>query len=492
MSLPEDANELDTREHLVRWLEFLKRALHFWPVFGAALLIGCLACGTFLAMAHPRYRSETVVLYVEKGTTADAAEAAAARTVAVRLKELLMSRQTLERVVTEFNLYPELRRTTGTTDAVEELKKHVEFRAPGGDTFSIAFEGDSPSQAQNVTAELAHLVIDSDSTLRKSRARASVEFLEGERKATESQLRDAEQSLAAFMAQHPRFALDATPLNNGAAIRASLAAAPTAGQGAPSAMRLPAAASIGGASAGAASGAPARSGAVGHETQAEALAKAAVAAARENLNQQLLHYTPAHPDVRAAQAELARATERLAAAQAAAPAAAPAAEGSNAESAAIQVTPVAERRPSPAPAPAAAPVPAAKANEPEKDLVNLETQWLRLTRAVTEAREHQDQVEGQLFKADIQASSEGAGRGVQVDIIDPAFLPQRALPPGPVLIAAIFFVGSVVLGAIGALIAAAFDDRLLTARDLNGITSVLVEIPRATRLSRGWRPRGAT
>jgi uncharacterized protein involved in exopolysaccharide biosynthesis len=137
-------------------------------------------------------------------------------------------------------------------------------------------------------------------------------------------------------------------------------------------------------------------------------------------------------------------------------------------------------------------VPVAKANEPAKDLVNLETQWLRLTRAVTEAREHQDQVEGQLFKADIQASSEGAGRGVQVDIIDPAFLPQRALPPGPVLIAAIFFVASLLLGALGALIAAAFDDRLLGARDLNGIASVLVEIPRATRPLRGWRPRGAT
>jgi uncharacterized protein involved in exopolysaccharide biosynthesis len=491
MSLPEDANELDTREHLVRWLEFLKRALHFWPILAAALLIGCLACGTFLAMAHPRYRSETVVLYVEKGTTADAAEAAASRTVAVRLKELLMSRQTLERVLTEFNLYPELRRTTGTTDAVEELKKHVEFRAPGGDTFSIAFEGDSPSQAQNVTAELAHLVIESDSTLRKSRARAAVEFLEGERKATESQLHDAEQNLATFMAQHPRFALDATPLNNGAAIRASLGGAATAGQAAPSAMRLPAA-SLGGVSAGSVSAAPPRPGAAGHETQAEALAKAAVAAARENLAQQLLHYTPAHPDVRAAQAELARATERLAAAQAAAPAAAPPSESNNAEAAAIQVTPLAERRPNPAPAPAVAPVPVAKANEPAKDLVNLETQWLRLTRAVTEAREHQDQVEGQLFKADIQASSEGAGRGVQVDIIDPAFLPQRALPPGPVLIAAIFFVASLLLGALGALIAAAFDDRLLGARDLNGIASVLVEIPRATRPLRGWRPRGAT
>src|SRR5260221_2650337 len=89
---------------------------------------------------------------------------------------------------------------------------------------------------------------------------------------------------------------------------------------------------------------------------------------------------------------------------------------------------------------------AARSGEQAKALVELETQWLTLTRAVTEARQRQDQVEEQLFKADIQANSEGAGHGVQVSIIDPAFLPERALPPGRSVIALLFLSASLVLG----------------------------------------------
>jgi hypothetical protein len=105
---------------------------------------------------------------------------------------------------------------------VEELRKHVEFRAPGGDTFSIAFTGNSPTQAQDVTARLAELVIGQDSGLRKKRALVTRDFLEIEERRTESDLRDKEQALASFMGAHPRFAFDVTPLATGAAIRASL------------------------------------------------------------------------------------------------------------------------------------------------------------------------------------------------------------------------------------------------------------------------------
>ena len=116
------------------------------------------------------------------------------------------------------------------------------------------------------------------------------------------------------MAQHPRFALDATPLTNGAAIRATLGGGQTTG----GFLRQPAA-SAGWASAAARplpsgpSSAPV-SASDSHNTVA--LARAAVAAAQENLTEQLARYTPAHPDVRAAQAALARANERLAAVQA--------------------------------------------------------------------------------------------------------------------------------------------------------------------------------
>jgi uncharacterized protein involved in exopolysaccharide biosynthesis len=473
-----ESNDPDAREQLARGLGFLKRALRSWPIVLCTLVLGTASCGLFLHLYQARYRSETVIFYAEKSSAAEGGEATATRAVTIRLKELLMSRPTLQRVIMKFDPYPDLRRTQGTVEAIEELKKHIDFRAPGGDTISIAFEGSSPTQAQNITRELSQLVIDSDSGLRKSEARTTLAFLSGEKQATESRLREAEQELASFMAQHPRFALDATPLSNGAAIRATLSAATPIGAAAGAVFRLPAARPPGTlVQSPTATATVARPG--------EALARAAVAAAMQNLSEQLARYTPAHPDVRAAQRDLDGAKQRLAALESAAPAAE---RPTDSPVAAAQATLTAQARKAPVQFLPAVPASLAP-GEQAKELVALETQWLQLTRAVTEAHQRQDQVEAQLFKADIEASSERAGRGVQISTIDPAFLPERALPPGRTLIALLFLAASLALGGLAALLRALFDDRLFSARDLLGVGEVLVEIP---RISRERSARGTT
>lgn len=466
----------DAREQLSRWLTFLRRTLRSWPMVLVSLLIGGAACAIFLHFSPPKFRSETVILYSEKSNSADNSEPADTRAVTLRLKELLMSRPTLEPVIRKFDPYPDVRRTLGPGGAVEELKKHIQFRAPGGDTISIAFDGASPSQAQGVTAELAQRVIDSDSGLRRGEARSAFEFLSAEKQGTEARLRAAEQELASFMAQHPRFALDATPLNSGAAVRAALGATVNNASAGGRPARQPTWVTP---SPGAAT-APAepRAAASNDAQNAEALARAAVAAAKQNLAEQLVHYTPAYPGVREAQAALDRANERLAALKATAPAPAPeAAPDSNSASARpAPRAPVFHQTALPV---ASAPAPV-HPTEQAKELVDQETQWLKLTRAVTEARQREDQVEAQLFKADIDASSERAGHGVQVSVIDPAFLPDRALPPGRTLIALLFGVGFLGLGLVAAAVRAVFDDRVFGARDIAGVCDVLVEIPKAS------------
>jgi capsular polysaccharide biosynthesis protein len=472
-------------EQLARVRAFLRRAARFWPSVVLTLALGALGFGVFSHFRQPTYRSETVILYVERRATDDEARVEnAQQAVAVRLKELLFARPNLERVVKQFGLYPETRAKYGMVDAIEELKKHVEFRAPGGDTFSIAFDGRSPSEAQRVTAELARLVIEGDSDLRKSQARVALDFLAGERKTRETELREAEERLASFMAQHPRFALDATPLANGAAIRASMGGTPAT----PARQWAPAPRSAGAAGPGSLAPTPATgaaSPASGGSNAEEARARAALAAANEDLAEKLAHYTPAHPDVKAAEAAVQRANERLAAL-----ANAPAPKPVAAESA-PPAAPLASSAPAPAPprnpasialAPrAATPPPAPAASGRSEGLVQLETEWLQLTRAVTEARQRQDQIEAQLFRADIQVNSERGGHGAQVNVIDPAFLPQRPLPPGRTTIALLFLAGSLLLGVLVALLRAAFDERVLAASDVAGLGEVLAEIPRVMK-----------
>jgi hypothetical protein len=308
----------------------------------------------------------------------------------------------------------------------------------------------------------------------------ALEFLAGERQVRDAELRDSEGKLASFMAQHPRFALDATPLANGAAIRASIGG--TVSSPVASRFAWPPRPRAGSGSAEAKSPTPGAltGGGSGGGNNDEARARADLAAARENLTDKLIHYTPAHPDVRAAEAAVQRATQRLAAVTGSGPQTPPPEAATGQASAANAAAPPTPRGASAVPRPVAVDSAPVSSGQRTQNLVDLETQWLTLTRAVTEARQRLDQIEEQLFRADILVSSESGGHGVQVNVIDPAFLPQRPLPPGKTMIALIFLAASLVVGGLSALVFAAFDEQVLGARDAFGIAEILVEVPRGS------------
>ncbi|HEV3192636.1 MAG TPA: hypothetical protein VGY54_19140 [Polyangiaceae bacterium] len=482
----------ETHEQLAEAAAFLRRTLRFWTTAVLVLVLGAVACAVFLRVRNPAYRSETVILYSESARTDDDVDRPdTARSLTVRLREILMSRASLDAVMREFDLYSDIRTARGEIDAVEELKKHIEFRAPGGDTVSVAFTGTSPSQARDVTARLAEVLIQQDSDLRTKQAIAIRDFLETQRRETEHDLRDAETALASFMAAHPRFALDATPLASGAAVRATLGAGAVQAPGIGRPWRVTAPGSE------SASNAAAPAPGVREAAAEDAQARAALAAARANYADLAARFTAAHPDVRAAQAEVDRATNRLAAASAAFALAD--------RSLSSTPTPVQPRVSSPAPAPkaavaatdsrgAAGPVGTAVASAspadvsrppPDRDVVALETEWVKLTRATTEAREHEDQVEAALFKAKSVTNSKSGGHRVQVTMIDPAFVPKSPVPPGRAMIVALFAAGSLFLAGLSAVLRALLSDRVYAERDIRPLAPVLVEIPRRLHAARG-------
>jgi uncharacterized protein involved in exopolysaccharide biosynthesis len=327
-----------------------------------------------------------------------------------------------------------------------------------------------------VTAMLATALIRQDSELRKRQAILVRDFLQTEKRTTEEQLRDAELALASFIAAHPRFALDTTPLVTGAAIRASLRTDATPPQASAASAWARAFARPRGPSN--------ETGATTTRTSneawqaaivEEAQAKAALTVARANLADLAARFTAVHPDVREAQAEVDRATRRVAAAAATAAAAASAAESPVSTA---SVSAAAAVRPAPA-AVAASPSSAPVRSEP--DVVGLETDWVKLTRATSEARQHQDQVEAALFRAESDTDSEMESGRVQVTVLDPAFLPESAVPPGRLTIVALFAAASVFLGVAAALIVALVNDRVFEEGDVRRVCPVLVQIPRRTR-----------
>jgi uncharacterized protein involved in exopolysaccharide biosynthesis len=465
------------REQVARVLRFIRRGLRYWYVTPVALVLGGGACVGYFALQPPMYRSEVALLHTDGIASTDPNEPVAApRNIAVRVQEILMSRQLLGRVLDDFGLYGETRRRYGAAEAVEELKKHLQFKAPGGNTFRIAFDGSSPEQAEHVTARLAELVISSDSQLRTTQARLTEDFLASEKARTEAGLRDTERQLASFMAEHPRFALDTTPLTSGAAIRASVPA------GAPAPSHSDAVRSRNPRTAppplAASTTAPSGPSEATHEALRErARAVAALDAARTRLADELAQFTPAHPDVRAARVAVALAEARLDEAVA---------NENLREAAPVAAPPLFHEAAAPAQRPAYAPLHAGVtpvASTVPEDVVALETQWAVLTRNVVEARQHYDQVQTALFKADMTVSSVSEGQhGTQMLVIDEAFLPQRPVPPGRATIMAIIGALSLLLGWLVALVCGALDDRVYTGLDLPA-GRTLLEVPRI----RGWR-----
>jgi uncharacterized protein involved in exopolysaccharide biosynthesis len=485
----------ETSEQLSIAAAFLRRSLRHWRTALGVLALGGAACAVFLFVRRPMFRSETVILY-SAGPRADedGERPDTARSVMFRLREILMSRSSLDSVVTQFDLYPEIRRARGPVDAVDELKKHIDFRAPGGDTFTISFVGGSPGEARDVTARLAEVVIGQDSELRRKQALLVGGFLDTEEHATEDALRSAELALASFMAAHPRFALDATPLATGAAIRATVAdgSLPGAGSlanGHARSYTLPRRVVTAPSERTANPGVGEVSGDAREAILEEARARAALVAARANLADLAARFTAVHPDVRAAQSEVERATRRLAVASATL---------ASAERQASSPAPAAQPTPSPVlglpsilainaearPVAASAGIPADSVRPDgglrpqESNVVALETEWVKLTRQTTEARQHQDQVEAALFKVKGAADSEQEARRVQVTLIDPAFMPQTAMPPGRAMVGALFGGASLLLAIGLAAMKALLDNRVYTGRDLGALAPILVLVPR--------------
>lgn len=475
----------EPREQLARGLAFVWRARHHWPAILVVILATAIGYAVFVHFRPPLYRSEAVVVYTDAARLGDdPARPAAARSVALRAQEMLTARTVLQRVVEEFDLYAQIRREHGLVDAVDELKKHIVLKAPGGDTFTITFDGRTAVEAQRVTARLVELLIDQDFSLRNKEAKSSATFLAIEKQRAEKELNKVEQELAEFMTLHPRFALDATPLATGAAIRAMGAggvhpqAGPLRASGTSRRALLPVAAAQDTKTDDApATGPPPDPERARLSAADRARAEASVAAASADLADKQLRFTEAHPDVRAARDALAQARARRAGlGPAPVPIAAPVVSA-----APVTASPPARRFAARAEPPRGATTGAEKA---APDLVVLETDWSRLTRAVIEARQRHDQVEAGLFKAQIAASSMKDSSSAQMTVIDPAFLPLRPMPPGERTLAAGFGVIGLVLGCLAALGLAAVDDRIYGRRGAAGLGQILCEVPRRRRRRR--------
>lgn len=476
----------------------IKRLLAHLPVALVVLVLGISITMVLSRSRKPTYSSETVIYYREgimRQYVGVDGEGDVLKALPARLKETLLSRAHLEKIVKEFNLYPQIVAAEGYIAGVDRFRTKIAFKARSAETFQIGFEGATAEEAQEVTARLADVLIEDMAERKKAQAKTTTEFLSTEKKRADEDLQKRETDLARFIAQHPEFATENNAELAGSGVRAEKVKAIAdpeilAIDRQQQRIRAAIAAKAGGGAPGAPAGAggPAIDPAI---TAAKAAADQELAAAQKDLADKSEKLTDAHPDVRMAKSRVGAAMAKQREAMSALMAATPAAR---ATTAAAQAEDPYDAKPGDERTQLERELaktkrdlelrkrgikPDSNANDMANQIIGLETEWKELNREREKARSRQGNIDERLFKAEANAASELGGYNAQVMVLDPAFLPNQAGNMGK---SKFIMIGILVSAIVGLVMAAAWgmflDDRVFVADDLAAFAPVLGVIPR--------------
>lgn len=156
------------------------------------------------------YRATTLILVQPQKVPESYVRPTITESVLSRLNTIsqeILSRTRLEKVIEEFNLYPDLRKKAPMEEVVETMRKSIEVKLQTGldkrrddahNAFSISFEGHEPRTVMLVTNKLASLFIEENLKVRESQAERTSEFITKELMTIEEQLKKKEEDIRRF------------------------------------------------------------------------------------------------------------------------------------------------------------------------------------------------------------------------------------------------------------------------------------------------------
>jgi polysaccharide chain length determinant protein (PEP-CTERM system associated) len=148
-----------------------------------------------------QYRSETVILVVPQRVPESYVRSTVTTRIEDRLQSLsqqIMSRTRLERIIQDFELYVEERKTGIMEDVVDKMRKDIDLQVVRGDAFRISYMGDNPRTVMRVTERLATLFIDESLKDRETLAEGTNLFLEAQLEEARRRLIEQEKKVEEY------------------------------------------------------------------------------------------------------------------------------------------------------------------------------------------------------------------------------------------------------------------------------------------------------
>jgi hypothetical protein len=508
----ETRGPMSPRERLARMRALAARGLAYSR---GSLCILLLGSGVALGVARntrPVYRAECTVFAKARIRTDDRDDGTPSPDQVVRqgarLKDMLTTRGRLEMAIKTFHLYPETLSNRSMLDAVEEMKPHVGFRSLEGALYVISFDGNQPDLVQKVTAYLSDSLIDDYAMSDLDDLRRDADFLDKQEAASLDGLEESTRALTMFLAAHPEFAVEAK--------QAAAPFGPSPASGIPLMPRIPQGAPLGDAelaalyrehgrldgeahgAVGSRGGTAVLAGKQLDESLAQSQAGVEAAAKRVAEAQADLasksNLTEDHPDMRAARMAAEAAARQLHDAKLSHanlqqlrdsggvpidPALVPPEVASKLRQVNAQI---AARRSQlgRSQAPSAGASQARPATAEVTAVVELETEWQRLLRALGEARSRHDDLKLRAQRSRLALEAAHVQANEQMAIVDPAVRPTHPSKGGRTNTALAGFALAILLSIAYASARVAIDDRLIEAEDIEalGLLPVLCVVPR--------------
>ena len=176
-----------------------------WWALLPTIVIGVTVYGWTRTLPN-LYHSETLILVVPQRVPESYVRSTVTTRIEDRLQSItqqILSRTRLERVIQDFNLYADERRTAIMEDIVERMRKtNIEIQVVKGDAFKVGFISDDARTAMRVTERLASLFIEENLRDREVLAEGTNQFLEAQLEDARRRLIDNEKRLEEYRRQH--------------------------------------------------------------------------------------------------------------------------------------------------------------------------------------------------------------------------------------------------------------------------------------------------
>jgi polysaccharide chain length determinant protein (PEP-CTERM system associated) len=169
------------------------------------MVIVTIAGVVFSRLLPNKYRSETLVLVVPQRVPESYVRATITSRIEDRvrsIREQILSRSRLERIIDEFGLYPDLRAKMAMEDVIEEMRGNVFTRVVREDAFSVSFIADRAVVAQKVTERLAGLFSEENMRDREVQAESTNQFLQTQLDEARQRLTEHEKKVEEYRRQY--------------------------------------------------------------------------------------------------------------------------------------------------------------------------------------------------------------------------------------------------------------------------------------------------